>query len=417
MDSHADVKPDENHGCGSGDSEEGNYPLAFNQDFLDVLLSESPEEEFETRMSKLSEGDYNRERALFTAGGGLDSDNCGSGLFTTMDAAICYTELAVKELQPREELKNFATLYADLLKQKAEKSLELGDLERYISGVQLCIEHLEECACKEKMQRHLGCAYYNRAAISTDPRDLDIAIQCLEGCFGTPDETYPQEAICLGAGLHHRYQRDKQLQDLDRSVELLRRGLGAVPRNKPQYDCLTDAGLHYLASACAMVDDCPCSNEMLGRVIHNVEVVVSSTPPDNNPEVIGRIQKLCLQLTMKQSLAESDSVRKLRDTIMTHLVDETLHSLTPTVRREVPHTMMGLFMNEPFSNKTSIRLVKLLPGKAEDFVLCEMSEVGLDSLPHYEVLRFSQRSRSYPSMPAHINGVANVTAGTFLRLG
>jgi hypothetical protein len=81
------------------------------------------------------------------------------------------------------------------------------------------------------------------------------------------------------------------------------------------------------------------------------------------------------------------SVQEVNDTLIAGLVGEAADSQSPWTPPQLPSTIATIFINEPLSDKRSIRLVKLLPGAQDDFVQCEIFEAAIDDLPYYEVIR------------------------------
>jgi hypothetical protein len=408
MDSHLPLQPDGPRGHNHAASEKECRPLIFSQALFDALPSDSFKEEFDRRMNELPKGDYKRARALFITGGHFNLLYCRSGSLASLDHAIRCVEQAVEELpKSHEEFKIYVTLHTDLLQERAEKSFKPEYVDRYISALQLCIGYPEECRFKEGKMRQLGCAYALRAALTKNIEDTNLAIETLEGRFKTPEKTYPQAAFCLGAALYHRYEQEPQLDYLDRSVELFRKGLGAVPSDMPHDARQRDAVLEYIASVCAIVNGTPCGDDMRSRVINNLEMVLSFTPPDS--KVIGRVEKQRLRLIMTQCFKEPDSIEEFRDTIFAGKVGEVAENQSPWPPIQLPPTVTTLFMNEPLSDKKNIRLVTLLPGTREDFIQCEIFEETVDYLPHYEVLSTDNAKQ--------IAAFADTVSGTFLRLG
>jgi hypothetical protein len=360
-------------------------PLLFSQALFDAIPSLDFDQEFGRRINELPKGDYRRARAHFITGGHFNLHYCRSGSLASLDRAIRCTEQAVEELpKSHEEFKTYVALYTDLLRERAWEPPKLEYVERYISGLQFCIQHLQECHFKERTRRQLGFAYYLSASLTNKFEDINLVIQTLEGHFETAKKTYPRAALSMGAALYHRYQQEPQLDYLDRSVELFRKGLEAIPSGRLRDYCKIDVVLKYIASACAIVNRTPCSNDMRSRLINNLETVLSSTPSDS--EEIGRCERERLQLIMTQCFKEP-SVQEVKDTLIAGLVGEAADSQSPWTPPQLPSTIATIFINEPLSDKRSIRLVKLLPGTRDDFVQCEIFEAAIDDLPYYEVIR------------------------------
>jgi tetratricopeptide (TPR) repeat protein len=408
MDSHLPLQPDGHRGHNHAASEKECLPPIFSQALFEALPSDSFEHEFDRQMNDLPKGDYRRARALFITGGHFNLLYCRSGSLASLDHAIRCLEQAVEELcKSHEEFKIYVTLHTDLLQERAEKSLKPEDVGRYISGLQLCIRYLEECRLKEGKKRQLGCAYSLRAALTQNIEDINLAIETLEGRFETPEKIYPKAALCLGAALYQRYEQEPQLDYLDRSVELLRKGLGAITSDMPLDARQRDAVMECIASACAIVNGTPCGDDMRSRLINNLEMVLSSTPPGG--KVISRVEKRRLQLIMTQCFKEPDSIKELRDTVLAGVVGEVTETQSPWSPIQLPPNVTTVFINEPLSDKKNIRLVVLLPGTRKDFVQCEIFEEAMDNLPHYEVLRTDDAEQTVT--------FADTVSGTFLRLG
>ena len=388
MESNSITQPDNSESHRSA----GGSDLAFKKIMLEALLSDDFHEQFEQRFNELPEGDYERARVLLDLGGQFSVLHRACQSSIALDHAIRSTERALQEIpKPHPELQKAVVVHIDLLQKKAEQSRRPEDGDRYISGLQLGIKLLEECTLKEEKKRELGCAYFSRFGQTEDNKDLDSAIETLEGCFKSSEKAYPQATIYLGAALGYRFRGDKDFKDLDRSVELLRIGIEAVPRDDAVYAPLRDFGLNSLVPICTMVEGEQCGRELRGRVINNLEKIFSFTPPDC--ETVGRVKKHHLNLMMAQCFRQPESTADLLAALEVGSHDRVGEDSLSIVPAGVPANVTRTYKYQPLSDdRKQIRLIKLLPGERGDLIRCEILAVRLDAVPPYEVNSLIRRS-------------------------
>jgi hypothetical protein len=149
---------------------------------LDIFLSEA----FRETLDELEKGDPRRALGLYRAGGQFYLDYTKTNSLRSLDHAISFTEEALQELpKPNKNTAEYATILVTMLRDKASMTESLHDADRYIEAIRMKIDLSMEGTLHHEGIRELGCAYYSRFGHSKDVKDINQAIEILQGCVSS----------------------------------------------------------------------------------------------------------------------------------------------------------------------------------------------------------------------------------------
>jgi hypothetical protein len=359
------------------------------------LLDDDFALEIRLKLAERDLEDHQRAKALHMIGGQFHVEFNRNHQLSALDHAVAFERDAIEALpQGHDKAAEYATILGFLLQKRLDITQSIEDANSHVEALKLKVELAKGHPLYKSGLHDLGNGYVRRYMITTDLKDLDLAIETFYKCIELSQSTEMATGMGIGQALHARFLRTKSIDDANRGIKFEQDAINALPDDHPRR---SDALASLARSLQARYAE-TCELDDLDLIISTTSVAIGAS---NDPSFRAALEPSLINATMRRLFHKKYSAAELEATLGIFkreasrstdlakgveglaMLEEPTTATSPENRNQAqkhPALLVPLL-----SGARPIRLLHLHPGEIGESIHCSLEAVSLDNNPTYEV--------------------------------
>ncbi|KAI0906225.1 heterokaryon incompatibility protein-domain-containing protein [Ustulina deusta] len=320
-----------------------------------------------------------RSKRLRVAAQALFHDSQRSKSLNSLNRAIQFAREALGELPSgHEDTWYLADKLVFFAQTKAVSVADAESTEGCIVATQVAIDATRSGPFHDYFVQRLGWAYWGRFEHSKSDEDLETAITYITTRVKTLQNVLPNSNLVLGLALHARFTRGKVVDDLDEAIKLLETTLKDPQAGGGNRHVFLMHLVQYSLEG-TKHGDAPTG---IARLVANAKLALPDLPDGNKKDYVEDL------LSKAQTTLELMQQRPTLDSIFKALGDLDLNAEVGPSPIGKTHVPAELYTASP-AGKNLIRTLELLPGNADDEIVCNLASAKLNGDTQFEALSYT----------------------------
>ncbi|KAJ8132135.1 hypothetical protein O1611_g1485 [Lasiodiplodia mahajangana] len=343
-------------------------------DAINYLVSDS----FREALQELPAG-IERSKRLSIVAEALFEDSGRSKSLNSLSHAIRFARDALEELPSgHDDIPGVADRLIFFAQTKAVFAPGVQSTEGYIDAIQVAIGATQSGRFHDDFVQRLGWAYWARFELSKSDEDLGTTITHITTKVKMLDNVLPNSNLVLGLALHARFTRGKVVDDLNEAINLLETTLKDPQAGGANRHVFLMHLVQYSLEGTRHGD----AVAGLSRLVANAKLALPGLPNGEKKDYVeGLVSKTETTLELIQQ-------RPTLNSIFETLGDLNLNEGSGPAPIGKTYVPAELYSVSPVGHGL-IRTLELLPGKANDEIVCKLATMELNDNSQLEALSYT----------------------------